>query len=93
MKGIRWEVNQRIRYLKRSDIKKLLYTPLEVIQDREKRRDIEQYLSSQPELKQMLDLVSEFKTLLTVSDENKLDEWIKKAENMRIIELDSFLKL
>ena len=93
MKGIRWEVSQKIRYLKRSDIKKLLYTPLEGIQDSQKRNDIEQYLNVQPELKQMLELVSDFKTLLKGSDENKLDEWIKKAEDMQVTELDSFLKL
>ena len=93
MKGIRWEVSQRIRYLKRSDIKKLLYTSLEAIPDSQKRRDIEKYLSGHPELKQILELVSDFKALLTGSDENKLDEWIKRAENMEITELDSFLKL
>ena len=53
----------------------------------------EQYLGVQPELKQMLELVSDFKTLLRGSDENKLDEWIKKAEDMHVTELDSFLKL
>ena len=93
MKGIRWEVSQRIRYLKRSDIKKLLFTPLEAIPDNQKRKDIEKYLSGHSELKQMLELVSGFKALLRGSDENKLDEWIKKAENMGITELDSFLKL
>lgn len=93
MKGIRWEVSQKIRYLKRNDIKKLLYTPLEGIQDSQKRKDIEQYLSIQPELKQMLELVSDFKTLLRGSDESKLDKWIKKAEDMHVTELDSFLKL
>ena len=41
----------------------------------------------------MLELVSSFKALLMGRDENKLDEWIKRAENMEITELDSFLKL
>lgn len=68
MKGIRWEASQKVRYLKRSDIKKLLYTPLEAIQDDQKRKDIEQYLGGQPELR--LELVSNFKTLLLGSDEN-----------------------
>ena len=93
MKGIRWEVSQKIRYLKRSDIKKLLYTPLEAIPDSQKRRDTEKYLNGHPELKQILELVSDFKALLIGSDENKLDEWLKRAENMGIAELDSFLKL
>ena len=81
MKGIRWEVNHKICYLKRSDIKKLLYTLLEAIQD------------GQPELKQLLELVSDFKALLSDSDENKLDEWIKKAEEIQIPQLDRFLRL
>lgn len=93
MKGLRWEVNHKIRYLKRSDIKKLLYTPLEAIQEGQKREDIGKYLDSQPELKQLLELVSDFKTLLLGNDENKLDEWIKKAEEIQIPELDRFLKL
>ena len=78
---------------KDSLFKKLLYTPLEGIQDSQKRKDIEQYLSIQPELKQMLELVSDIKTLLRGSDESKLDKWIKKAEDMHVTELDSFLKL
>lgn len=41
----------------------------------------------------MLGLVSDFKSLLVGKDENRLEKWIKKAENMQITELDSFLKL
>lgn len=47
MKGIRWEVKQRVRYLKRSDIKRLLYVPLETIQDEQKRKDIGNHLKRQ----------------------------------------------
>ena len=93
MKGIRWEVSQKIRYLKRNDIKRLLYTPLEDIQEEQKRKDIEHYLDSQPELKQLLELVSDFKMLLSGDDVDELDRWIEKAEVLQVTELNSFLKL
>ena len=41
----------------------------------------------------MLELVSGFRALLTGSGENKLEERIKKAENIKVTELDSFLEL
>lgn len=93
MKGIRWEVSQKIRYLKRNDIKRLLYAPLEDIQEEQKRKDIEHYLDSQPELKQLLELVSDFKMLLSGDDVDELDRWIEKAEVLQVTELNSFLKL
>lgn len=93
MKGIRWEVSQKIRYIKRSDIKKLLYSPLEAIQEEQKRKDIKYYLDGQPELRKILELVSDFRALLSGNNVNALDEWIEKAENLDIVELNSFLKL
>lgn len=50
-------------------------------------------MSGELELKQILELVSDFKTLLTWKDEEELDKWIKRAENIQISELDRFLKL
>lgn len=93
MKGIRWETKQRVHYLKRSDIKRLLYVPLEEIPDGQKRRDIEYYLKGQPELEQVLKHVSDFKILLSGKDETELDSWIKRAEILQITEINSFLKL
>ena len=69
MKGIRWETKHRVHYLKRSDIKRLLYVPLEEIPDGQKRRDIEYYLKGQTELEQVLKLVSDFKILLSGKNE------------------------
>ena len=37
-------------------------------------------LNVQPELKLMLELVSDFKTFLRGSDESKLDKWIKRQK-------------
>ena len=51
MKGICWEAGQKILYLKRSDIKKLLNKPPEALEDSQKHKDIEQYLKGQPEIK------------------------------------------
>lgn len=93
MKGIRWETKQRVHYLKRSDIKRLLYVALEEIPDGQKRRDIEYYLKGQPELEQVLKHVSDFKILLSGKDETELDSWIKRAEILQITEINSFLKL
>ena len=93
MKGIRWETKQRVHYLKRSDIKRLLYVPLEEISDGQKRREIEYYLKGQTELEQVLKLVSDFKILLSGKDETELDSWIKRAEILQITEINSFLKL
>ncbi len=93
MKGIRWEAGHGFRYIKRSDIKKLLYAPLENIQDEWKQRDIELYLEKETELAQVLKLASGFKTLLFGKDEGELDSWMQKAEGFQIAEINSFLKL
>lgn len=93
MKGIRWEVSQKIRYIKRSDIKKLLYCPLETMPEGQKREDIKYYLERQPKLRKIFELVSDFRTLLSGNDVNALDTWIEKAEALQVEELNSFLKL
>lgn len=93
MKGICWKTKHRVHYLKRSDIKRLLYVPLEEIPDGQKRREIEYYLKGQTELEQVLKLVSDFKILLSGKDETELDSWIKRAEILQITEINSFLKL
>lgn len=93
MKGICWEVKQGFRYIKRSDIKKLLYVPLENIQDWRKQRGIEFYLAKETELAQVLKLASDFKSLLFGKDEAKLDSWMRKVEGCQIAEINSFLKL
>lgn len=93
MKGIRWEVSQKIRYIKRSDIKKLLYCPLETMPEGQKCEDIKYYLERQPKLRKIFELVSDFRTLLSGNDVNALDTWIEKAETLQVEELNSFLKL
>jgi transposase len=93
MKGIRWEVKNKVHYLKRSDIKRLLYAPIEKIKDEQKRKNLLYYLEEQPELKQVLELVSDFKIVLLGKDETKLESWIEKAESYEIAEIDSFIKL
>lgn len=93
MKGIRWELKNHIRYLKRSELKKLLYQPLEKIKDVQKQKDLEIYLEEHPELKCVLELVSDFKTILLGKERNELKKWIKKAEAYEIPELKSFIKL
>lgn len=93
MKGIRWEVSKKVRYLKRSDIKRLLYAPIETIKDEQKRKDIGDYLKKQPELAQVLELVSDFKIVLLGKEERKLECWIENAKRLHVAEIDNFLKL
>lgn len=83
----------KMKTAKRSDIKRLLYVPLEEIPDGQKRREIEYYLKGQTELEQVLKLVSDFKILLSGKDETELNSWIKRAEILQITEINSFLKL
>lgn len=93
MKGIRWEVKHMVRYLKRSDIKKLLYQPIDKIKDKQKREDVETFLKEHHIVKEILELVAEFKTVLLGNEKTKLRDWIEKTEKYKIPELDSFVKL
>lgn len=54
----------RVRHLKRSDIKKLLYHPIDKIKDKQKREDAETFLKKHCIVKEILELVAEFKTVL-----------------------------
>lgn len=93
MKGIRWEVKNKARYIKRSDIKKLLYQPIDKIKDKQKREDVESFFKDHFIVKEVLELVAEFKTVLLGNLRTNLRSWIEKAEKYKIPELDSFVKL
>lgn len=93
MKGIRHERKHNIRYLKQSDIKKLLYHPLEMIKDQEKANDIKSDLSTHPDVAEILKLVSEFKEVILGNDVKRLEEWLALAEAKDITERNRFIKL
>lgn len=93
MKGIRYEVKHNLIYLKRSDIKKLLYQPMNEFKSEEKRHQLSQYLNKHEELKKVLDMVHEFKSILLGSDPNRLEGWLENATQLNIQELNSFIKL
>ena len=93
MKGIRHEVAHNIRYLTRSDIKKLLYHPIESIKEKQKQEDIKYYLEKHKDIKKVLELVTDFKEIILGSKVEKLTEWLKKAAEYNIPEVNSFLKL
>ena len=61
IKGIHCELKHKVRYLKRSDIKNLLFYPIEKIKDVNKKRDLDIYLTENIEVKKVLDLVVSFK--------------------------------
>ena len=93
IKGIHCELKHKVRYLKRSDIKNLLFYPIEKIKDVDKKRDLDIYLTENIEVKKVLDLVASFKRILLGKDCTKLESWLKEAKAYNISEIDSFVKL
>lgn len=93
MKGIRHELKHNIRYLKRSDIKKLLFYPLNKIKNPEKVSDIKKYLDTHPDVDTILKLVADFKEIILGNEVKKLDEWLDLARKKDVAELNCFIKL
>lgn len=93
MKGIRHELKHNIRYLKRSDIKKLLFYPLNKIKNPEKVSDIKKYLDTHPDVDTILELVADFKEIILGNEVKKLDEWLDLARKKDVAELNRFIKL
>lgn len=53
---------------------------------------LEQVYKKYPQIKQVLDVVYNFKEALFSGDKNQLDGWIKSAKEMDINEINSFIK-
>lgn len=53
---------------------------------------LEQVYKKYPQVKQVLDVVYNFKEALFSGDKNQLDDWIKSAKRMDINEINSFIK-
>ena len=64
MKSIRTEIKNNTTYLKRSKIKKLLFYDIENIRDENLKNDLIFYLKQNKELKNIIELRKEFKTIL-----------------------------
>ena len=93
MKSIRNQVKNNITYLKRSKIKKLLYYELKEIKNDNLKQDIEFYLTQNEELNSLLELKTEFKTILFSKKPEQLEPWLKKAKALNVIEINSFVDL
>lgn len=93
MKSIRNEVKNNISYLKRSKIKKLFFYNLEDINNENLKQDIIFYLNQNEELKKIIELEKEFKNILFSKKTDKLETWLKKAKQLDVIELNSFINL
>jgi len=93
LKGIRQEIKDNTKYLNRSQLKKVLYKPVEEIKDKDVREMITQYLETNKELKKVIDMVRKFKEIIFSGRPRKLDTWLKKADLLAIAELIQFTNL
>jgi transposase len=93
LKGIRQEIKENTKYLNRSQLKKVLYKPIEEIKDCELRGMIEKYLETNLELKKVTDIARKFKEIIFSGKPQKLDSWLKKADSLAVVELSKFTNL
>ncbi len=93
LKGIRQEIRTNIKYLKRSQIKKLLFKDIEEIKDENLKRDLKAYLKTNIELTKVILAIKEFKQIIFSKEPMKLDKWIRKVKRINVKELNSFITL
>ena len=93
LKGIRQEIKDNTKYLNRSQLKKILYKPVEEIKDSGVRSMIEKYLDTNPELSKVIAIVKQFKEIIFSGKPRRLDTWLKKADSLSIAELTKFTNL
>lgn len=93
MKSIRTEVKNNTTYLKRSKIKKLFFYDIEDIKNEELKKDIIFYLNQNKELSKIIELHKEFKVILYSKKPKKLEKWLKKAKQLNVPEVNSFVDL
>jgi len=93
LKGIRQEIRENTKYLNRSQLKKVLYKPVDEIKDKDVRGMIEQYLETNHELRKIIEMVRRFKEIIFSGRPRRLDSWLKKADLLAISELTTFTNL
>jgi hypothetical protein len=79
LKGIRQEIKENTRYLNQSQLKKVIYRPVEEIKDEGTSEMIAQYLGTNHELKIVIDMVRKFKEIMFSGKPCRLDTWLKNA--------------
>ena len=93
LKELRQEIKDNTKYLNRSQLKKVLYKPIEELKDLELRSMIERYLETNHELRAIIDIIRKFKEIMFSGKPRRLDSWLKKADLLGVIELTKFTNL
>ena len=65
-----------IKYLKRSKIKQLLFRNIEEIKDENTRADLEEYLETNHELNNIVNMLRRFKKIIFSKKGRRLNKWI-----------------
>lgn len=93
LRGIRQEARTNTKYLKRSKIKKLLFYDIEEIKDENLKNDLKEYLETNKELNELLNMIRKFKEIIFSKKPRKLEKWIRDAKKINVKELNSFVTL
>lgn len=93
LRGIRQEARTNTKYLKRSKIKKLLFYDIEEIKDENLKNDLKEYLETNKELKELLNMMRKFKEIIFSKKPRKLEKWIRDAKKINVKDLNSFVTL
>lgn len=93
LRGIRQEIRTNTRYLKRSQIKKLLFKDIEEIKDNNLKKDLKMYLKTNSELTVIIDMIKDFKEIIFSKKPERLDKWLEEAKRINVTELNSFITL
>ena len=93
LRGIRQETRMNIKYLKRSKIKQLLFRNIEEIKDENTRADLEEYLETNHELNNIVNMLRKFKEIIFSKKARRLNKWIKDAKKINVKQLNSFITL
>lgn len=84
------DTTQKIKYLKRSNVNKLFFHPIDKIKSISKL-EYETLCNKYPFLKIILDQVWSFKDLFKEQDSKELDNWIDETRKLNIKEINSFI--
>lgn len=82
LRGIRQEARTNIKYLKRSKIKKLLFYDIEEIKDENLKNDLKEYLETDKELNELINIIRKFKEVIFSKKPRKLAKWIREAKKL-----------
>lgn len=83
-------INNEYENIERKNLIKLLYKDIEKIESITKEQ-LEKVLMLYPQLKQIYQLVKQFKEILSSKDIYKIDKWIKEVKELNIPELNSYI--